>query len=167
MGKYIYLDIDGVIATDATYKAARRGPHQKDPMSNAFLLQLLDPTKIEMLNTITQETGATFILSSTWRHLRSTEGWSTPALLKLAGLKADFEGMTGTDLGNRGAELMENIHLRGLGLEDYIIIDDDPTAADFLKRIGHKGSRWIQTSEKTGLAMKHVTKAINLMKDSQ
>jgi hypothetical protein len=62
---------------------------------------------------------------------------------------------------------MENIHLRGLGQEDYIIIDDDPTSADFLKRIGHKGSRWIQTSEKTGLTMKHVTKAINLMKDSQ
>jgi hypothetical protein len=167
MDKYIYLDIDGVIATDATYKAARRGPHRNDSMSNAFLIELLDPAKIAMLNTITDATGATFILSSTWRHLRSTEGLSTIALLKLAGLRADFEGTTGMDLGNRGAELMENIHLRGLGPKDYIIIDDDPTSADFLKKIGHKGGRWIQTPEKTGLSIKHVMKAINLLKDDQ
>ena len=159
---FIYLDIDGVLATNATYRAAyKRGGN---PRSTKFLVSLLDPKKVELLNQIVAETGAKIILSSTWRHITSVEGHTTFDILKMAGVRAEFEGATGPDYANRGLELKEDILARGLCPNSYVILDDDVCAADHLKGIGHKGNRWLQTSDAMGMSQKHVTKAVQLLR---
>ena len=56
--RIIFLDIDGVLATNSTYGKG---------MNNKWNSYMFDPKCVAVLNFILQETGAEIILSSDWR----------------------------------------------------------------------------------------------------
>jgi hypothetical protein len=173
--KFIYLDIDGVLATSSTYKAAKKkfGAIKNSP-SREFLIALLSLEHIARLNRITDQTGAKIILSSTWRLPENIGGHDAISILKDAGVLGEFIGTTGPEytpppnelwqrMFARGHELREDILRRGLQNHDYVIIDDDDSAGKFLRVIGHRGGRWIRTADSTGLLESHTTRAILLL----
>jgi hypothetical protein len=162
-GKVIFLDIDGVIATNESYNRARKiwGWNQAAP-SRTHLLALLDRDRVALLNEITTATGADIILSSTWRNPENIGGHDAISILQEAGVAGNIIGKT-PRASTRGAEIAAEIVNRGLGPEDYVILDDDSTSGDGLKALGHKGSRWIRTPEKTGLSPRHRDRAIELL----
>jgi hypothetical protein len=166
--KFIFLDIDGVLATNRTYNLARKMPGwDEDKPSRNHLLTLLDKEKIALLNEIIQVTGAQIILCSTWRFPFNIGGHDAISILIEAGLNATFAGKTNENLGYRGKEIELEIRDRNFKAEDYIIIDDDKTVSKGLKLLGHNGSRWIQTAEATGLKPRHRDTAIKLLSDSK
>lgn len=58
--KYIFLDIDGVLNHQQYYKTDR---HKK----GEYPYSEIDPEKVELLNSLIEQTGAKVICSSTWR----------------------------------------------------------------------------------------------------
>lgn len=75
MDKFILLDIDGVLTSDAY---TRRCKAEKIPL-NTFGLDWFDPRCVEMLRRVIDKTGARIILSSSWRDLgfdRMNKVWS-------------------------------------------------------------------------------------------
>ena len=163
--RIIYLDIDGVIATTPTYNAAYRAGFKLSEKTLSGVISLLDPQKIEQFNAIIEQTGAQIILSSTWRFLPLLGDLTPIELLKKAGLKGEFIGTTSMDeeLISRGHEIADDVKRRGLKSDEYIILDDDQTAGERLKAIGHSSNRWIQTSADRGMNKKHAQKAIEML----
>lgn len=79
MGKYILLDIDGVLTSDAYTRQCKAERIQP----NTFGLDWFDPHCINMLQSIIVKTGARIVLSSSWRDLgidRMKKVWSDNSL---------------------------------------------------------------------------------------
>lgn len=75
MDKYILLDIDGVITSDAYTRQCKA---EKIP-PNVFGLDWFDRCCVDMLRRIIVQTGARIVLSSSWRDLgidRLSQVWS-------------------------------------------------------------------------------------------
>jgi hypothetical protein len=165
--KTIFLDIDGVIATDKTYREAGRKFNADQRYLKERLMSLFDPDKINLLNEITDATGAQFILSSTWREFNADCGTTCIQMLREAGLKGEFIDQTRrscAELGfSRGLEIADCIIRLGLSKEDIIILDDDLATADLGRKLPGWGCRWIQTPTTRGMNQKHAKKAIQLL----
>jgi len=154
--RYIFLDIDGVIATDATYVNWRR---RGSPMDTAGWVSLIDPAKMKMVNDFGHEIRASVIVSSTWRVLHVDIG----GLLRQAGLTLPVVGQTGADVGHRGLEINDYIVQQGLALTDFVIFDDDAKAPmSPAGACGKHGARVIRTPENTGLNTKLIDRARKL-----
>jgi len=63
--KYILLDFDGVLTSDDYTRKSVLGHRQ----ANLFGVDYFDPTCIEALRYIIEETGASVVISSSWRDL--------------------------------------------------------------------------------------------------
>lgn len=155
----VFLDIDGVLATNRTYKDWRvlGCPKDKPP---------LDHELVKTTNEILIEAGAQLILSSSWRFDHNYGVGGTIEQLQKAGLTAPFIGCT--PLGTcrydphrlnmpcpRGYEIYQSIEDRGLDIKQIIILDDDPTAGMSPPGKPPIGGRWIRTPEATGMGPKH------------
>jgi hypothetical protein len=164
MTKFLFLDIDGVLNTHRQYNLAKAIPGwNSNQPSRDHLMALLCRNRIAMINEICAATGATIILSSSWRHPAAIGGFEAADLLRDAGLIPEIVDTTGPDdfTGHdfRGAEILRYIQTHQIGAKDYVIIDDDQGAGTLVHRLGHRG-RWIRTSNKDGLTAKHRDKAI-------
>lgn len=121
--KVLFLDIDGVL--NCRYTRLGEG---SDTLKTAG--GLVSKSRIELLNTITDKTGAVLVLSSTWRHDDGIK-----LTLKNAGITGDIIGTTPNLSGRftlRGNEIhawiVENEKLIGKPYYDfhtYAILDDD------------------------------------------
>lgn len=118
--KIIFLDVDGVL----NYSRMDKDDHVETPSG------LLSKRCVEMLNRITDRTGAKLVVSSTWR----LDGISVYDSLKAGGVTGEFIGLTGRGCGCclRGNEirqwLRQNEKLLGCYESDYksyVILDDD------------------------------------------
>lgn len=158
----VFLDIDGVIATDATYNVWRLlgCPKDKPP---------IDHNLVKALDAILVEAGAQVILSSSWRLDRIFGYESTKHHLKEAGLTTPVIGCTTLGVCRydprkmsfscpRGYEIFEVIEDRELSLDQVVILDDDYTTAYVPHGKPSITHRWIKTPEPTGLAPKHFAK---------
>ncbi len=167
MGKFLFLDIDGCLNTHRQYNLAKSIPGwNSNQPSREHLMALLCRDRIRMINEICAATGATIILSSSWRHPAAIGGFEAADLLRDAGLIPAITDTTGPDdfTGQdfRGAEILRYIQAHQIGAREYIIIDDDPSAGTLIHRLGHRG-RWIRTSPKNGLTTKHRDNAITAL----
>ena len=82
MGKYIFLDIDGVLNSQDFV----------NELGKLWNGSQFDKKAIDRLNQITENTGAKIVISSTWRILYSFEELTN--LLKKEGVKAEVIDVT-------------------------------------------------------------------------
>lgn len=102
--KIIFLDIDGVLNHELWYKSRT---HSELTMEELKLVaqgkikesKLLydknqfDPERVELLNSLTDDTGAKIVVSSSWRKSRTLEDMQL-LLNEIVGVKAEIIGLT-------------------------------------------------------------------------
>lgn len=125
--KVIFLDMDGVMVT----------PRACIAVGDKGIASYLDPIAVSMINSLCDDSGAKIVISSSWR------GWmdvsAMRAILGAAGINQEhfFHDSTNkkdagfftpkvTTLGTtRGHQISDWISDYHLGLETYLILDDD------------------------------------------
>lgn len=133
----IFLDIDGVIATNRSYK-------EYDTK--------IDPGNVEIINELAQAFDARIVMSSTWRLLYDID--TLRLLLKNSGLKPKVLDCTPErDDRQRGLEIQDWI--KEHGADDYIVIDDD--CADIIPHIPKKNFIHVKNGfTKIGITQSHI-----------
>jgi hypothetical protein len=133
--KVIFLDIDGVLNTFATRR--RNG------------IDDIDPSRLEMLHQLVDDTGAKVVLSSTWRTMHTIEDMSQRLRLQLIGYTPYLSGSP------RGEEIdrwfYDNEHV-----DSFVILDDRNDMEP------HRG-RLVQTKETQGLTWRHCAMARRML----
>lgn len=167
---YLFLDIDGVLATNQTYNVWRRAcwarvhpdmpyPRHDTQWRRDVLAQcpldgtLLDRDCVRRLNQLTDALGAVIIVSSSWRLYMD---WPVLRdMLVHAGVSAPLLGPTG-DFGHRGLEIQD--WLAGLPTDKVdtrvVILDDVEDVAPYNHRL-------IRTDSDRGLLDRHVRQALS------
>jgi hypothetical protein len=153
--RYLFLDIDGVLATSATYRRWSC-PHRHDWITDPGWHcegELLDPGCVERLNGLLDASGARVVVSSTWRELMPFA--RLVELLRGAGLKHHPVGVTPSLSAHRPDEIEHWMDARDVEPSQVVILDD---AEDMLQLRG----RWVQTTIAKGLTGRHVRRAMQL-----
>lgn len=156
----VFLDIDGVLATDKSYgpwTAAGR-PKDKHP---------LDRTLVRELDVILIEAGADVVLSSSWRYPRNFGYEGTVKHLRDARFTSPVIGHTPMP-GEcrydrqklsfrlpRGYEIFQVVEDLMLCPDEFIILDDDEATGYVPPGKPQFRDRWIKTPEPTGLTEKY------------
>lgn len=155
--RIVFLDFDGVIATNTSYKNAKPSVHGTGPETQ----DLLVPDLVANVNELCEKGGAQVVISSTWRTLFSFE--SLCYYLKTAGLKVKVIDVTPDLLGEvekstRGLEIKAWAVKHGLAREDLIVLEDEEDVRPY------KG-RQIQTcfhGPHQGFTKRHLRRALKL-----
>lgn len=149
--KVLFLDIDGVLNSIATFKSRSRNGRER-----------IDPACVQLLDQVIDATDARIVVSSTWRFsgldyvrhvlvrfgLRNADAIMdvTPRLPAPVAADAALE---------RGLEI--GAWLRGRqDVEAFAIVDDDADMGPFLPRL-------VQTSFETGMTGDHTERLIALL----
>lgn len=147
--KVIFLDIDGVLVTLRSFAMGRSGLHAK-----------ADPDTVAALNTIIEATGASIVISSTWRLGRGGVGRMRDTL-KLWGCTGKVVDRT-PDLPRpreRGDEIQQWLDRREAqrgDVESFVILDDDADMAHLMPLL-------VQTEFERGLTTEHAEVAIRIL----
>lgn len=166
----VFLDIDGVLATDASYVLWDATGRSKDEHP-------LDRTLVAALDAILVEAGADVILSTSWRYPHNFGYERTIRHLRDAGLTVPVIGHTPMpgecryDMRKmssrlpRGYEIFQVVEDLMLCPEDFIILDDDREAGRVPPSKPQFMSRWIKTKESTGLTKKHLERLRSMLQE--
>lgn len=149
--RVIFLDIDGVLNNSTFWHEQ----HTKDPEKAEWGTMNetgWDPESIRCLNEIVDRTGATIIVSSTWR-LRYSE---CVGCLTRAGINHPGGRTPSHHHGIRGDEIKEWLDNHP-EVETFVILDDDSDMREDQKPF------FVQTSWKNGLQKEHVDRAVNIL----
>lgn len=153
--KIIFLDFDGVMNSAAWFKKN----HEAIKASSGFTFRdaaELDPELVARVKRIVDETGASLVISSTWRILHTLEelleilglaGWTDAPIIDKTPRNRDMSGC-------RGDEVAAWLK-RHPGVTKWVALDDD---SDFLE-----GQMLVQTSWTDGIQESDVIKAINIL----
>jgi hypothetical protein len=161
MAKIIFLDIGGVLV------------NRQSLMKASGLRSTAWPSCVEALNSVTKETGAQIVISSTWRYFHKQMGYESPLTFMRAKL-AEW-GATGKVIGctpdlahkpkegllwqhvQRGEEIQAWLDsYKRKPVESFCIIDDD---ADMKHLLSHL----VQTSFAEGFTQAHAARAIEML----
>lgn len=137
--KVIFLDIDGVLITRET---CRKG------------FGIVDPNCVALLNKLTDETGAVFVLSSCWRI--GQEVIELREQLIKWGVTGKLIGRTGETDDIRGKEIARWILDCPREIDNFVILDDDKDMGTFMDRL-------VQTTFEHGLQQEHVDKIKSML----
>lgn len=173
--KLIFLDVDGVLNNNATFKKAMKLEAKSGPWGlpiwpdteEAYHKAQIEDRFVALVNELAERTGAKVVISSTWRLLFYEQ------LLKWLpekGLKAPIIGRT-PKVNARDFELEPWKTERGLEIEFWcrenipedqlpnlrlVILDDDSDMGRLM--------RWlVRTSERSGIEQRHVEKAVRVL----
>lgn len=145
LDKYIFLDVDGVLNCENSYKRIpRHSPHLEDGM-------------ISLLKQLVTVTGAKIVLSSSWRlSARSMDD----LLNKFDEFGLNLYGVTPDSFGCRAQEIMRWMECHSLHKDNcaFVILDDE-TIEEPLR------SHQVKTSwygKDGGLQHKHVNECLTL-----
>lgn len=147
--KFIFLDVDGVLNCATTEERVRD-------------LLFVEDRKVQLLKELVDETGATIILSSTWRF-----GFENPnlypELLELENKLAQFglfiKGSTPVDArGHRGKEIDEWLKAHADEVESFVILDDDGDTEPWVSHL-------VKTSWAKGLQPNHIREAKRILNE--
>ena len=161
--KLIFLDIDGVLNHEIFYDERSQ---DERALTLPYPLSDIDPKKVSIINHIIEATGASVVISSTWRKSRTVEE-----------LQSLFEqaGFTGKIIGKTPSIYLDRYKVsvpRGLEIEEYLqqcfeydhhkrvtycIFDDD---SDMLL---HQKENYFWIDGYYGLTETIAEKAINLL----
>jgi len=162
--KYIFLDIDGVF-NSSDYSRSIEYLTETAGMSDAQIMLIahhthLDPKAIKVFDDLVERSGATVILSSTWRWKYSVDEMNE--MLKGRGAKFTIAAATPILFGKissripRGKEIAEFIKVLPEVPESFVIIDDHD---DML----HLKTNLVQTDPKHGITPDDVEKALKVL----
>lgn len=166
--KIIFLDIDGVLNSDVymSSQAYIDEVHQagvRDHKSYAVVLKAhhthLDPAAVQLMNQLVEKTGATVVLSSSWRTKYSDQEMTE--LLKSRGATFTIDDRTPLKFSYRSRQSEVQEYLRtlkeeGVVPESFVILDD-------IEKFPAFESNFIQTFEVTGLTPEDVNQAIEIL----
>lgn len=160
MSKYLFLDVDGVLNSEAFYTEISQNDrmlkiHKENPSMPGRMIYKLsnfDPKAVEKLNRILRETGCKLVVSSSWRFDSDLK-----ELFKMVGINSEIFGITGiSQTRYRGFEIQNYLDTQK-DILSYCILDDDcdmlPTQLD----------SFIQTDFRVGLTEDNVNKAIKIL----
>jgi tRNA(Met) C34 N-acetyltransferase TmcA len=162
--KYIFLDIDGVL-NSADYSESSFYLTATAGLSDAEIMLTnhhhhLDPNAINTLNDLVKRSGATVVLSSTWRGRYSPEEMTT--MLKDRGATFEIKTATPKLFGKissripRGKEIAHYLKMLEKQPEAFVILDDHD---DMI----HLKPFLVQTTMKHGLTQDDVEKALKIL----
>ena len=151
----VFLDIDGVLNS---YDFLR-----KQPLTGSQDYLDLDPSSIQCLNKITNQTGAVIVLSSTWR--LSPNFWDLIARLGPVSHGTDNQGITARIVGRtprlpypglcRGDEIRAWLDCQ-IFIPPFVILDDDGDMGDLIDHL-------VRTDPMIGLCKPDVEKAVSIL----
>ena len=145
--KVIFLDVDGVLNSD---KTAARTPQGFIGVSSE---------KVKLLNEIVKATGASIILSSSWRLMDSADTDYKYLIRHLAYKKLYIQGKTELIRNNRGKEIQKFLDEHE-NIEAFVILDDE-----FIQEFEecNLSKHLVHTESKDGLTKNDVEKAIKIL----
>lgn len=170
--KVVFLDMDGVLNSDAYFKAHGARPDEDVPPSrdewratvgtDEWWISMVDPEAVRRLNRVVHGSGAKVVVSSSWRYHCDPE--TMQRVLDARGFEGEVVGRTPLtpempegmrDLG-RGPEievwLAKNKHL---DIEAFVILDDIAPRA-----FAHMAPYVVHTSWTRGMLDEHVEEAL-------
>lgn len=143
----VFLDIDGVLNTPKNY-AEWRARHEEERTGidiwcpsddDQFVHLLFDAVNVAALNQVTDKSGAQVVVSSSWRLFYRRDSEKLEAILKTAGVKAEFAGVTPTIAPERWSAIGMWLAGRKISHDEYeaasfVILDDESAPSYFQKR---------------------------------
>lgn len=146
MGRYLFLDIDGVLNSERTVHAHQRLIHagrvKHDMLLGKGFDPLWDATAVGMLKASQFDIGFKIVISSTWRILMSLDAFHTIF---------DFYGWDTRDIiidktdreeGKRGMQVDRWLKQYGQPEDKYCILDDDddmlPTQQESFVKVSYR-----------------------------
>jgi len=172
-GKVLFLDVDGVLNSEATFKenhlasqkAKRAADFDKIAHAREFFHPLghINTTLVGRLNRIVRETGCKIVISSSWRILYGVEtmrGFLTQRGFEFADSIIDRTGSNSKDA--RGGEIQDWLDAHP-EVKNYVILDDD--AQDIVGDYTTKThpNNFVHTRWTTGLQDEHAEQAIKIL----
>jgi len=151
--RIIFLDIDGVLNSRRWFVANRFDEGKQSTLGE------LDPEAVARVQTLVDRTGASVVISSTWRLLYRK--LTLQSILARAGLKARLAGTTPAHPRDvRGDEIQAYLNVANLVPTQrpagIVILDDDSDMA-------HLAPWLVQTTFADGLMDEHVEQAIEVL----
>lgn len=126
--KVIFLDIDGVLATDKEFMRNRTKFWEKHPaMSELRVPYPWNKEAVDVFNEILDATGAEIVLSSDWKlhwnldELKSIFNWNGVKKHPIAVTNNEYVSINNLEM-NRAAEIGD--YVRENDLVNYVVIDD-------------------------------------------
>ena len=158
MGKFIFLDIDGVLnSMDFLHLNVLNARVNKTDFKGKDIHgHLFDPRCVLALDCLIKATDADIVITSDWRFAgldAMKQLWSD------RGLPGNIVGITSFSGGIRGQDIYDYMRINDIYpvIDKYLIIDDD---SDFLdSQLPH----FIQTGFKFGLSFDDVLKGIDIL----
>ena len=144
--KVIYLDVDGVLATQAKIKRVYNQTHQTRPPGIAQI----DDMCVNILHAIVNKYHAKIVVSSTWRLLKADMDALRQAFSKYNMDIADVTPYSGH--GHRGKEIESHMKANHISVENIVIIDDSVEDLQQFK------DRIVQTDPEVGLQIPDMVK---------
>lgn len=143
--KVLFLDIDGVLNSEAWFSGPDNTPGQ---------LGKLDPEACALLEQVIQRTGCKLVLSSSWRY--SISPLAIESLLEERGTEsACFLESTGPDLSTRDDEIL--LWTKTHPVSEWAAIDD--TSLPTIAKLG----RFVRTEFATGMTQEHVDALVRIL----
>lgn len=166
MTRIIMLDIDGVLNSRQWQQARGSAPDGLTPQARAMALadRAFDPAAVRCLGELLKRTGASVVLSSTWR----LDGGASyvERLLGLHGLRVRFVGVTpdGSRMRasarvTRGTEIARWLQLGFVPAQSLAILDDEPSEEFGTLAPWHVATDFMRS----GLLPEHVEIAVSLL----
>lgn len=145
--KVIYLDVDGVLATQAQIKRVYNQTRQTCPPGIAQI----DDMCVNILHAIVNKYHAKIVVSSTWRLLKTDMDALRQAFSKY---NMDITDVTPYSChGNRGKEIEDHMRTNHISVENIVIIDDS------VEDLQQFRDRIVQTDPEVGLQITDVARA--------
>jgi hypothetical protein len=157
--KIVCLDVDGVMNSIASNERVKALRAQGDPHINdlKWASSCFAPWSVEALNRITTVTGASIVISSSWRRgaIPFLRRWGVLGDIIGATPRFDYEHTRGQEI---AAWLESFAKCPGTPeITSLVILDDDADMAPFMDRL-------VQTSHyERGLTAEHAERAIELL----
>ena len=126
--KIIFLDIDGVLVHSKTVGNAKLKPLPKTDLERDS--RVFDPNCINILNKITEATGASLVISSSWRIASSVQ--YIKELFEKIGITGEVVDFTPVIHNGRGNEIQEWLDNHPK-ITEYLIVDDEDEDMERLK----------------------------------
>lgn len=151
--KVIFLDMDGVLNSAHFFKKQDPNEIKAYDASDDFFRGMIDPVAVAVLSEIAEKSGASLVLSSSWRQVISLE--DLEPMLRKAGYKGKgFIGKTDSKGAHRWEEISRFVHQHPY-IERYLVLDDTQDA--------YVPGHTIKTSSGTGLLPGHVPEALAIL----
>ena len=136
--KVLFLDIDGVLNSQRTYLAFGGYPHGYDAKN----LAMLDPVGLTLIRRIVKASGASVVLSSSWRIIHDWFELGNALDLPIMG-KTPHGSPNGHERGHQIADWLAD-HIE---VTHYAIVDDDSDMLEhqkpyFVHTSGFDGFTW-------------------------